>query len=227
MDQDPSLAVSSGDGVAPPAMRVQSTDRIHDDKQLLGDPTGKSVDFSESPPRFTSVREGNDAASFVNDIAQGDVGTFNEPSTGFATATILPRLFGDPIVAATSSVSFSDDIPGNCGDTAFGGVSGVFLCDRGDLKLPGRFQSSPSKQLSSSLPKSTSSNSPVLVRLIRIQQADIGVTICGGKFGKTGLHACSSLVSKDNACGIKAHVIKAQAFVEDTLYIRTPSKTSQ
>ena len=67
----------------------------------------------------------------------------------------------------------------------------------------------------------------MLVRLIRIQQAGIGVTICGGKFGKTGLHACSSPVLMENACGIKAHVIKAQAFFEDALYIRTPSKTSQ
>ena len=75
LDQDLSIAGSSGDGVAPPAMRVQSTDRVQDDKQLLGDPTGKSVDFSESPLRFASVREGNDAASFVNDIAQCDVGT--------------------------------------------------------------------------------------------------------------------------------------------------------
>ena len=131
LDQDPSLAVSIGDGVAPPAMRVQSTDRIHDDEQLLGNPTGKSVDFSESPLRFASVREGNDTASFVNDNAQGDVGTLNKTSTGFATATVLPRLFGDPIVAASSSVSFSDDIPGNRGDTAFGGVSGVSLRDRG------------------------------------------------------------------------------------------------
>jgi len=227
LGQDPSLAISSGDGVTPPVMRVQSTDSLHDDKQLLGDPTGKSVDFSESPPRFTSVREENDAASFVNEITQGDVGTFSDTSTGFETAAILPRLFGDPIVAATSSVSFSDDIPGNRGDTSFGGVSGVTLRDRGDLKLPGRFQSSPSKQLSSSLPKSTSSNSPVLVRLLRIQQVDITITICGGKFGKIGLHAYSSPVSMDNACGIKAHVIKVQAFFEIALYIRTPSKTSQ
>ena len=104
------------------------------------------MDFSESPPRFTSVREGFDAASFVNDIAQGDVGTFNDTSTVFATATSLPRLFVDPIVAdVASSVSFSDAITGNRGDTAFGGVSGVTLRDRGNLKLPRRFQSSQSK----------------------------------------------------------------------------------
>ena len=92
LGQDPSLAISSGDGVTPPVMRVQSTDSLHDDKQLLGDPTGKSVDFTESPPRYTSIRKGNDTASFVNEITQGDVGTFSDTSTGFETAAILSRL---------------------------------------------------------------------------------------------------------------------------------------
>ena len=64
------------------------------------------MDFSESPSRFTSIREGQDAASFVNDIAQGDVGNFKDTSVGFVTATILLRLLADPIVAAVSSVSF-------------------------------------------------------------------------------------------------------------------------
>ena len=31
LDQDPYLAVSSVDGMDPPAMRVQSTDSLHDD----------------------------------------------------------------------------------------------------------------------------------------------------------------------------------------------------
>ena len=64
------------------------------------------MDFSESPSRFTSIREGQDAASFVNDIAQGDVGNSKDTSAGLVTATILPRLLADPIVAAVSSVSF-------------------------------------------------------------------------------------------------------------------------
>ena len=120
LGQDPSLTVSSVDGIGPPAMRVQSTDSLHNDKQILGDPTGKLLDVSESSPRFTSVREGIDAASFVNNIAQGDVGNFKDTSADFTTVTILPHPLADPIVAAASSVSFSDDITGNLGDTAFG-----------------------------------------------------------------------------------------------------------
>ena len=80
LGQDPSLTVSSVDGIGPPAMRVQSTDSLHNDKQILGDPTGKLLDVSESSPRFTSVREGIDAASFVKNIAQGDVGNFKDTS---------------------------------------------------------------------------------------------------------------------------------------------------
>ena len=39
LGQDPSLAVLSGDDMAPPTTKVQSTGIIHDGKQRLGNPT--------------------------------------------------------------------------------------------------------------------------------------------------------------------------------------------
>ena len=53
------------------------------------------------------------------------------------------------------------------------------------------------------------------------------MTIYGGKFGKTGLHAYSFLVSLENACGIKSHAIKTQAFFEVALYMCTSSEAHQ
>ena len=64
LGQDPYLAVLSAIGMARSVMRVQSKESIEDNKHILGDPTGKSVDFSDSSPRFTSVREGIDAEFF-------------------------------------------------------------------------------------------------------------------------------------------------------------------
>jgi len=45
LGQDPFLFDLMGDGMAPPVMGVHSTELIHDDKQLLGEPTGKSVEI--------------------------------------------------------------------------------------------------------------------------------------------------------------------------------------
>ena len=39
LGQDPSLALLSGDDMAPPATKIQSTGIIHDGKQRLGNPT--------------------------------------------------------------------------------------------------------------------------------------------------------------------------------------------
>ena len=115
--------------------------------------------------------------NFFNDIPEGGVGIFEDNSDDFVTVTILPRFVVDTIVAAASLLSFSDDIAGNIGDNAFGGVSDVNLRDRGDIKLPSRYQSFPSKQSSSPPFKPSFSNGPGLVRLLRIKQEDIGVTI--------------------------------------------------
>ena len=85
----------------------------------------------------------------------------------------------------------------------------------------------PSQVLPPPPSKPSFSNSSALVCLLRFKQEDIGVTIYGSKVGKMGLHVYSSPVSSDNACGIKSHVIKSQAFFEDTLYISIPSKAYQ
>ena len=129
LGQDPSLSILSGDGMAPPAMRVQSTESVHGGKQLLGDPTDKSVNVSELLPRFTSIREGIKVALLINDISQGDVGNFEDTSAGLETTTILPRLLVSHDVVAAPSVSFCNDIAGNIGDNAFGGVLEINLRD--------------------------------------------------------------------------------------------------
>lgn len=65
-----------------------------------------------------------------------------------------------------------------------------------------------------------------LVRLLMIRPEDTGVSSCGGKVGKTGLHACTVSLTFGASYGSKAHSVKAQDKCVDTLYIQTPSKTS-
>ena len=52
------------------------------------------------------------------------------------------------------------------------------------------------------------------------------MSICGDKFGRTGLHTCSSPISFDNSYEMKVHIIKPKIFFEDALCIYTP-KTHQ
>ena len=172
LGQAPSVSDLTGNGMDHPVMRVQPTESCYDDAQLLGEPTGKSVDFSVMSTRFTFATEVIDVASFVNSITQEDDGNFENNSFGIASTIILPQLLATPIVAMISTVSFSDDVAGNGVDNAFGRVLDINLCNRGDIKVPSRFQLSPSKL--------SSSNSTVLVRLLCIEQENIGVTIyCG------------------------------------------------
>ena len=122
LGQDTYLFNLVGDGMSPPVMGVQSTVLIHDDKQLLGKPTGKSVDVSDVPTRFSSAGNLIDTASFANDIAQGYDGNFADNSLVLAITSILPRPLTDPISVAATYVSFSDDMVGNIVNTAFGAV---------------------------------------------------------------------------------------------------------
>ena len=98
-----------GDGMVPPIIWLQSTKLIHDGRQLLGDPTGKSVDFWDISTTFTSDEGIIDSASFANNIAQGNDSNFADNSSSFATTNILPRALADPVDLAASFVSFLDD----------------------------------------------------------------------------------------------------------------------
>ena len=66
-----------------------------------------------------------------------------------------------------------------------------------------------------------------MVRLLRIRPEDIGVTVCGGKVGKTGIHAYATSLTFGASCGIKVHSVKYQDTFVDTLYIQTPAKNSK
>ena len=123
LGQDSFLFDLMGDGMTSPVMGVQSTELIHDDKQLLGEPTGRSVDFPDLPACFTSTEKVIDAASFANDISQVYDGNFADISTVLATMSILPRPVMNFISVVASSVSFSDDVVGNIVDTVYCGVS--------------------------------------------------------------------------------------------------------
>ena len=176
------------------------------------------MDFLDIPTRFTFTGEVVDVLSFVNNISQGDNSKFVDDSSCLVSTNILPYILEGPIVLMASTVSFWDDAVGNVIDNAFGTVLEINLRDRGKIKIPSRFQSSPSNP--------SSFNSTVLDRLLRIKLDEIGVTICGGKFGKTGLYTYSSSVYFPSSYGIKSHGIKDQPFFEGLMYICTPSKTN-
>ena len=101
----------------------------------------------------------------------------------------MPRLLAAPIVVTASTISFTDDIVGDVVNNAFGGVTDINLRDHAEIKRPSRFQSSPFKP--------SSINSSVLVRLLRIKQEDIGVTICSGNPGGIVPNETGSVVIDD------------------------------
>ena len=119
------------------------------------------MNFPDTPACFTSDGGIIDTAPFVNNISQGDAGNFADNSSDLASTNILPRLLDVPIVVAASPVSFSDDVVGNIVDNVFSGVPDINLRDRGKIKIPSHFQSSPCKP--------NSINSSVLVRLLCIK----------------------------------------------------------
>ena len=88
-----------------------------------------------------------------------------------------------------STIYFTDDIVGDVVNNAFGGVPDINLRDHAEIKRPSRFQSSPFKP--------SSINSSVLVRLLRIKQEDIGVTICSGNPGGIVPNETGSVVIDD------------------------------
>ena len=61
---------TSSNGMAPLVMREQSTELLRDAKQLLWEPTAKSVDCLDTSTRFTSAGGVIDTASFVNNSTQ-------------------------------------------------------------------------------------------------------------------------------------------------------------
>ena len=114
---------------------------------------------------------------------------------------------------------FADDIAGSsflCGNSDFSGLRA-----RDGIKVPARYRSPASKNIKEDLKKCGNDK---LVWLLRIRSEDIGVTVCGGKFGKTGIHAYASSLTFGASYGIKVHSVKYQNTFVDTLYIQTPAK---
>ena len=130
----------------------------------------------------------DDATSFSNRLAQGD--TLEEKgayvSSLFTISWVnVSTIQVDPATSLESTVSFADDIA----DHSFFWVSDLAgICAREGIKVPSRYRSSASKKN-----KGYSKKSGVdkFVQLLRIRPEDIGITICGGKFDKTGIHACA------------------------------------
>ena len=223
LDQDPPLSRSTGVGMAHPSMRPSSTESLHPDSQLLVEPTGKSVDLLDVVDRFAATGGVDDAASFSNRLARGDtlVNDSGFVSSLFPTSRVASTTQVNLASLKEQTVSFAYDIAGN----SFGGASGVTcLRAREDLKAPSRYQS-PGKTTTSEEAKKGGVDK--LVKLLRIRPGDIGISICGGKLGKTGIHACAAQLAFGASCGIKAHSVKAQDPFVDALYIQAPSKNSK
>ena len=94
-------------------IRVLSTESLHEEAQLLGESTGKSVNFMNMLARFNSAGGEVDVASLANTITQEDDtnnDNFYDNSSSFAINNILPRFLVVPIVAEAPIVSFSNDI---------------------------------------------------------------------------------------------------------------------
>ena len=75
-------------------IRVLSTESLHEEAQLLGESTGKSVNFMNMLARFNSAGGGVDVASLANNITQEDSinnDNFYDNSSSFAINNILPR----------------------------------------------------------------------------------------------------------------------------------------
>lgn len=150
-----------------------------------------------------------------------------EDDVGFVS-TLFPTSWNnisiapvDSAITLKSTVSFADDITGN----SFGGVSSVTgLRSRDDIKASSRYNSPAPTKIKDDSKKGGVDK---LVRLLRIRPGDIGVSICGGKFGKTGLHTCAASLTFGASCVIKAHIIKVQDLFVDDLYIQTPTKNSK
>ena len=205
-------------------MRVLSTNIIHTDSQLLVESTDKSVDYLDVIDRFTSTGGVDDDASFSNRLAQGgdleDTGKyvsslFNTSDNSESASQV------DPGADLESTVSFADDIAANL----IGGVSGFLgLRSRDNIKVPSQLRSPVSIKIKDVIKKI---GDDTLVHLLRIQPEGIGVSMCGGKFGKTYLHACATFLIFGASCGIKARSFKAQDIFIDVLHIQTPSKTTK
>lgn len=130
----------------------------------------------------------DDATSFSNRLAQGD--TLEEKgayvSSLFTISWVnVSTIQVDPTTSLESTISFADDIA----DHSFCGVSDLAgIRAREGIKVPSRYRSPASKKNKGDSKKSGVDK---FVQLLRIRPEDIGVTICGGKFDKMGIHACA------------------------------------